>query len=170
MLLQCNVSYRWALLAVNLCPLYRLDCNWTWLSSSATMKSDVFDQLGASLRCLCGTPHSVLCMDITQPTPSTHPTGGVLSVLSRDTLLTSAWCGLAQYGETSFILEWTWQLKKHGRDKKESPGLALVSPCDSLETVSRITYFCMSCANFMMHYIRPVNPHESWQSSHGASQ
>lgn len=44
-------------------------------------------------------------------TANTFPrlAGGVLSMLSGDTLLTSARHGPGQHAQTSFVLEWTWQ-------------------------------------------------------------
>lgn len=71
-------------------------------------------------------------------TANTFPrlAGGVLSMLSRDTLLTSARHGPGQHAQTSFVLEWTWQTQTLRRDEM-SPTLLPLPPCDSLKRVPR---------------------------------
>lgn len=90
---------------------------------------------GASLGRLRGSASSALQWT---ETANTFPqlAGGVLSMLSRDTLLTSARHGPGQHAQTSFLLEWTWQTQTLRRDEMSPTWLPLL-PCDILKRVPR---------------------------------
>lgn len=114
--LQCSALHRRALLSESLWQLQRLAGNWARLPSSSSVKSDGFDQLGASRGRLCSSPCSMLHWTETAHTHTHSSTGGVLSMLWRDWELTSVRHGLAQHEETSFTHEYTWHLWTGGWD------------------------------------------------------